>query len=105
MLLEGEWVKDPKVTAHVLKEKMDALYEGMEEFQLNEQDIGRWLSRVYARVRKEKKGAGGGAGQEEEECPLICGWGTNRMTRRLLRLPWCCRSRDAGQRCGGASCR
>jgi hypothetical protein len=67
MFLEGEWVRDPKITAHLLKEKMDTSYAGMEEFQLNEQDIGRWLERVYERVRKERKGAGGGAGQEEEE--------------------------------------
>ena len=69
MFLEGEWVRDPKITAHLLKEKMDTSYAGMEEFQLNEQDIGTWLERVYERVRKERKerkGAGGGAGQEEE---------------------------------------
>jgi hypothetical protein len=92
MFLEGEWVRDPKITAHLLKEKMDTSYAGMEEFQLNEQDIGRWLERVYERMRKERKEAGVELAKKKkkkkkEECRLIFGWGTNRMTRLLLRLP------------------
>jgi hypothetical protein len=62
--LQGQWTEDKKITAYLLKEKMDEKFSKREELQLFEEDVNQWLSFWYSQVRSKGKAKAVEEGEE-----------------------------------------
>eukprot|EP00976_Prorocentrum_cordatum_P081130 1184263-Prorocentrum_minimum.AAC.1 len=95
------WVEGNKITAAVLREKMDMRFAGREELQLLENEVQRFLQSLY----REANGVGEGEGDEDDDVAegeenAVCGrrrGGAQGAGRGAGRPAGRTRGRDAGR--------